>query len=158
MSKHAVCFSGHRIIADPACLEACLRAVVIRLIDAGCTDFLTGGAQGFDALAAEVVLSLRAQFPHIRLCLVLPCRDQAKGWPEPAQNRYEAIREEADEVRFLSERYFRGCMHQRNRFLVDHSSICVCYLTQNHGGTFYTVNYAKKKGLHIVHLAEPIEP
>ena len=45
-------------------------------------------------------------------------------------------------------------MHKRNRHLVDHSSICVCYLTEDRGGTAYTVNYAKKQGLKVINLAD----
>ena len=47
-------------------------------------------------------------------------------------------------------------MHKRNRHLVDNSSICICYLTENSGGTFYTVNYAKKQGLTVINLAEQL--
>ena len=44
-------------------------------------------------------------------------------------------------------------MQKRNRYLVDHSGTCVCYLTSAKGGTAYTVNYTKQKGLRIIHLA-----
>lgn len=48
----------------------------------------------------------------------------------------------------------RGCMHKRNRHLVDNSSACISYLTENKGGTFYTVNYAKSKGVEVINIAE----
>ena len=44
-------------------------------------------------------------------------------------------------------------MHKRNRHLVDNSSVCVCYLNKENGGTAYTVRYAGKKGLEIINLA-----
>ncbi len=40
-----------------------------------------------------------------------------------------------------------------NRYLVDNSGVCVCYLTRDAGGTAYTVNYAKRQGLEIINLA-----
>ena len=45
-------------------------------------------------------------------------------------------------------------MQKRNRHLVDNSSLCISYLTSDSGGTAYTVNYAKAKGLKIINLAE----
>ena len=66
---------------------------------------------------------------------------------------YDRIKGYANEVFCLSERYFRGCMHQRNRYMVDHSSVCVCYLTREDGGTASTVKYARRKGLPICNLA-----
>ena len=51
-------------------------------------------------------------------------------------------------------KYTRGCMHKRNRHLVDNSSACISYLTENKGGTFYTVNYAKSKGVEVINIAE----
>lgn len=130
-----------------------LTAAVTELIDEGYSIFLTGGAQGFDTLAAEVVLSLKVDFPHIQLHLVLPYADQAKSWRESERARYERIKQQADEVRYISKHYSQGCLHRRNRFLVEHSSVCISYLCKDSGGTFYTVNYAEKNGLLVINLA-----
>ncbi len=46
------------------------------------------------------------------------------------------------------------CIVKRNRHLVDYSSACICYLNKSTGGTAYTVEYAKKRGLQIINLAE----
>ena len=43
---------------------------------------------------------------------------------------------------------------KRKRHLVDNSSACISYLTENKGGTFYTVNYAKSKGVEVINIAE----
>ncbi len=44
-------------------------------------------------------------------------------------------------------------MFKRNRHLVDHSGVCVCYLTKERGGTAYTAQYAQRQGLEIVNTA-----
>ena len=54
---------------------------------------------------------------------------------------------------YTSQAYTAGCMHKRNRHLVDNSSVCVCYLTKDSGGTAYTVRYARKRGLEVINLA-----
>lgn len=66
---------------------------------------------------------------------------------------FDTLAAQADQVIYTSEEYTRGCMHKRNRYLVDHSSICICYLTEDHGGTAYTVKYADKRHLQIINLA-----
>lgn len=114
---------------------------------------MTGGAIGFDTLAAQTVLKLRKQYPHIKLILVLPCLAQTRGWREDDIKIYEEIKAQADQVVYTSQEYTRGCMHKRNRHLVDHSGICICYLTEDHGGTAYTVKYAGKRQLQIINLA-----
>ena len=62
------------------------------------------------------------------------------------------IQARADKVRILSPTYTSTCMLERNRHLVDNSGHLICYLRENHGGTFYTMNYAEKQGLSILRL------
>ena len=66
---------------------------------------------------------------------------------------YERIKALADKVVYTSQEYTKGCMHKRNRHLVDHSSVCICYLTKKDSGTAYTVDYSEKQGLEIINLA-----
>lgn len=47
---------------------------------------------------------------------------------------------------YTSQEYHRGCLFQRNRYLVDHSAYCVCYLLQERTGTSYTAQYAREQG------------
>lgn len=131
-----------------------LEQTVIGLIQSGVQYFGAGGALGFDTLAAQTVLKLKKEYPHIKLILVLPCLSQTKGWREEDIQIYEIIKAAADKVVYTSQQYTRDCMHKRNRHLVDHSGVCICYLTESNGGTAYTVNYANKHGLKIINLAE----
>ena len=83
----------------------------------------------------------------------LPCLTQTRGWRPEDIAEYERIKAQADKVVYTAQQYTRGCMHKRNRHLVDNSSVCVCYLNRESGGTAYTVRYARKKGLEIINLA-----
>lgn len=154
MKEDACCFTGHRDIPPeilPA-LAAKVEAEVLELIADGIRYFYAGGALGFDTLAAETVLRLRDQFPQIKLILALPCREQTRGWPAVSVSRYEHILRRTNEVIYTSEHYTRGCMHRRNRFMVDHSAVCVAYCTRATGGSAYTLQYARKSGLRILLL------
>lgn len=152
------CFTGHRTIPDGRAAE--LRERLINGVQYvyttyGITDFYTGGALGFDTLAAEAVVACRQLYPEIRLILAIPCRDQANRWSAADIAKYEGIKRKADHVVYLSEQYSRDCMMIRNRFMVDHSRVCICYLTKKTGGTAYTINYARHTELRIFNLAMP---
>lgn len=152
MKEDACCFTGHRDIPPeilPA-LAAKLEAVVLELIADGIRYFYAGGALGFDTLAAETVLRLRDQFPQIQLILALPCREQTRGWSAASVERYGSILRRANKVIYTSEHYNRGCMQRRNRFMVDHSTVCVAYCTRAAGSSAYTLQYARKSGLRIL--------
>lgn len=159
MRHETCCFTGHRDLPEGArpFLRRRLETALERLIAEGVRYFGAGGALGFDTLAEECVLRLRERHPHIRLILVLPCPEQTRGWPPQDVNIYHHILSQADKVVYTADHYFRGCMQQRNRHLVDHSGHCVCYLTRQTGGTAYTVRYAQQKGLAVCNLALPAD-
>ncbi len=133
-----------------------LRETIIKLIEDGYLYFGAGGALGFDTLAAQTVLELKTIYPQIKLILVLPCLSQTKGWSARDVEIYEDIKQKADKVVYTSQEYTKGCMHKRNRHLVDNSNTCICYLTEKSGGTAYTVDYARNNNLSIINLGEMI--
>ena len=149
------CFTGHREI--PSYLYDKITKETEQAIEEHIRDgylyFGTGGALGFDTIAALTVLKLRKKYPYIKLILVLPCSTQTKNWLPQDVKIYEEIKKQANKVVYTSQEYAKGCMHKRNRHLVDHSSACICYFSNNKGGTAYTVNYALNKGLTIHNVA-----
>ena len=156
MKEKTCCFTGHRELPEEQLpqLKQALFNVIVRLASQGVTRFACGGALGFDTLAAQMVLMVKEAFPQIELLLILPCKTQDKYWPKEDQEIYREILARADRVVFVSETYIQGCMQKRNRLLVEGSSVCVCYCTKKQGGTFYTVRYARQKGLDLINLAE----
>lgn len=158
LKNQTVCFTGHRKI-PPEQVEALarrLKSTLIQLINDGYLYFGAGGALGYDTLAAQTILELKTQYPNIKLILVLPCLSQTRGWSARDIEIYEDIKSKADKVVYTSQEYKKGCMHKRNRHLVDNSSVCVCYLTENTGGTAYTVDYARKNNLSVINLGETL--
>lgn len=156
MRERTACFTGHREISSfqSFTVRRKLKKTLQELIKQGYCYFGTGGALGFDTITAQTVLNLRKKYPNIKIILVLSCVSQAARLNENDRKMYEYIKEQADKVVYTSEQYTRGCMHKRNRHLVDNSSVCICYLTQRTGGTVYTVNYALNKGLRVKNIAE----
>lgn len=149
-----VCFTGHRQIKneDIMRLPALLEEVLAELCERGAVTFRAGGAIGFDTLAALKVLELKDRYPHIRLELILPCRNQTERWGETAVRTYRYVMERADACRILFDDYFEGCMLERDRHLVEGSDVCVAYCTRSRGGTAYTFTQALRTGLEVINL------
>lgn len=156
MKNQTCCFTGHRKI-PPERYEVIaerLRCQITALIHQGVLYFGTRGALGFDTMAARSVLELRELYPQIRLILVLPCKKQTRGWSDADVVMYKRIKKACDKYVYISDAYTSDCMYKRNRHLVNFSSYCICYLTKRTGGTAYTVDYAKKRGLTVINLAD----
>ena len=155
MITKTACFTGHRHL--PADFQNTVALSLAREIanayEEGYRRFMCGGALGFDTLAALQVMEFRKVHPDVKLLLAIPCIDQPIRWPKKDQKAYRCICEQADQKIILSPKYYQGCMQTRNRYMVDHSSLCICYLYSLRGGTAYTVRYAASRDIRIINLA-----
>lgn len=149
-------FSGHREIyrIHEGSISELLSKTLDELIGAGVRRFCSGGAQGFDLLAAEAVIKKRRDNPDLSLSMILPCPEQAKNWSASERARYKEILSLADEVIYTSEHFHRFCMQLRNHRLVDEADILVCYLAKQTGGTANTVRYANARQKRIINLCD----
>lgn len=155
MRKETCCFTGHRKLEhNETYVKSVLKSTLTELINRGYCYFGTGCALGFDTIAALAVLELKKDFPHIKLILVLPCKNQTQLWKKKDIEIYNYIKSKCDKYVYTSEEYTKDCMCKRNRHLVDNSSCCVCYINRYAGGTAYTVSYARQKGLEIINIIE----
>lgn len=126
------------------------------MVDAGVTDFYSGGADGTDCWAALIVLKLREKNSALKLHLILPHEGQADRWSDPAQERYRSILEQADSVEYVSREYYEGCMLDRNHRLVEAAGVLLAvYNGERRGGTAATVRYARKLGKKII-ILDPV--
>ena len=152
--KRTACFTSHRKIhmKDMRKIEKQLDKIIKKLYKKGVIFYGVGGSYGFDMLAEKAVIRARNRHNEIKLILVLPCKNQDKYWTEDNKAAFSEIKSQADKIVYTAENYTNGCMHKRNRHLVDFSGYCVAYLNENSGGTAYTVNYARENGLEIVNL------
>ena len=163
MIERCCAFTGHRPRKFPwgydetdarcVALKKELAAQIAKLVDDGYTDFFSGMAEGADTWAALAVLALKKENPALKLHCVLPCEGQADQWSAPARELYFSILEQADNVVYVSRKYSKGCMLQRNRYLVDHAAcLLAIYNGEWRGGTAMTVRYAQKLRREIIKL------
>lgn len=158
MKEISCCFTGHRNIDrdDYYKVMFLLQKTVEEKINEGYKIFCAGGALGFDTLAAMTVLKLKSKYPQIQLHLYLPCMNQSEKWKADEKEKYEYIKQQANLISYAAQTCSPECMLIRDRYLVDKSSVCIAYCKQAKGGTVYTVNYAKKKDVPIINLADNI--
>lgn len=156
--EKTVCFTGHRHIPqeETAALWNALVHTVENEIRNGARIFRTGGALGFDTMAAKCVLLFKETYPDIRLELILPCPTQAEGWSTKDALVYQEILAQADSHRYLSDHYYTGLLQMRNRALVENADLCIAYLKQSRGGTAYTVSLALRAGIRLINLGDPL--
>lgn len=146
----ACSFSGHRIVAKNFNKEE-LKKTVYNAINDGFSCFLIGMAIGFDTLCFKVLREIRSE-NDIKIIACVPCKDQAEFFNRAQKKEYEELLSSADHVVCLAENYYDGCMQERNKFMVDNSSLLICYLKTNRGGTYSTVKYAVEKGVKVIYL------
>lgn len=158
------CFTGYRpqkfpfplSRANPEYIDFENRLIneIAGLINNRCLTFYTGMAMGFDIIAAECVLQLADIMNGyaVRLICALPFREQAAKYPADWKERYDNILSCADETVLISDKYYRNCYFDRNRFMVDNSDFVLTWFDGSPGGTKNTVKYAESISRKVINL------
>ncbi len=147
-------FTGHRRIEEghkSALSELLLRAVEY-VYERGCRDFYAGGAVGFDTFAARAVVIFRLSHPDVKLHLLLPCVNQSERWCEADKQSYEYTLSVADDIEYVADEYYDGCMKLRNERLVASADVMIAYLGRKYGGSAQTVRLAERAGCDVFNL------
>lgn len=161
LNSTTACFTGHRSQKLPWLFneedERCkamivtLRSEIESAINNGYKTFLCGMSLGFDMICAETVLNLKEQYSDIKLIGALPCYTQDKKWEDSDKQRYRSLLSRLDRVRCIYDKYIGAeCMHERNKYMVNNSSLMIALFNGQRGGTKSTIEYAKKQGVKIV--------
>lgn len=147
-------FTGHRAIDKlhrRSIDDLVLRAVRFAY-ENGVRTFLAGGAIGFDTVAEKAVISFRISHPDVRLKILVPCKNQSEKWSKNEKSLYEYVLSVADEIEYLAEEYYDGCMKERNKALAERCDILIAYVGRRMGGAAQTVRMAENLGKEIYNL------
>lgn len=158
IKEKTACFTGHRpeklpdIGAENDKRDRIIKSMLYKEIydaaNCGFDTFITGMQRGIDLWAGEMVLDLAASRP-LHIIAVLPYRDMGKNFKCADKWIFGRIMKNADKVVVISEKYTRSCMSERNRFMVDNSSLLIAAVADEKSGTGQTIRYGEKKGLEI---------
>ncbi len=163
MHRNVCCsFTGHRPEKlpwgtdenDPRCtaLKKHLYKEVTSAYHLGYSHFLCGMARGTDLYFCEAVLRLRDLHSDVKIEAAIPFPKQAHRWKTSEQSRYYQLLDRCNYQTIVQQQYTQGCMHRRNRYMVDHSTRLIAVYNGTGGGTLYTINYANKQDLDIILL------
>lgn len=142
-----VTFCGHSNICNEEETRKWLRDMIRLAIQNGAQTFLLGGYGAFDRIAAGVVQSLKAEYPHIQSILVLPYLDMTVdsiGYDGTTYPPLESVPK-------------RYAIIHRNRWLVDNSDLVIAYVSHGWGGAATTLRYALKKKKEIINYDEAFD-
>ena len=157
-SNQRVCFfTGHRVIAGnkKSMIKSLVNEEILNKINDKVEVFISGGARGFDIMAAEQVIFMREDYDSIKLCLYLPCRNHDIKWKYPERRQLHKIMEQADEIHYVTDgEYINGCMKKRNIAMVDASDCGIAYMTNRISGSAQTLRIAAEKGIDVINIAE----
>lgn len=156
--EYTACFTGHRPekipfdVSDGRNLEA-LKSELYKHISLaarrGYNTFLCGLQRGVDIWAGEQVMILKQQMPKIRLICVSPFRAEINTRRGGDLYDYNMLIKGCDGFTVLREDYANFCFYERNRFMVDRSSLIIAAVADMKSGTGQTINYAKRRGLIV---------
>ena len=153
--EQTCCLTGHRIIPPGEEKMIMVRAqnIILKLIrEKNVRFFGVGGAVGFDMLAAEYLLHLKAhREQQLRIISVLPypAWRETDDWTDELRLREERILRGCDKIVYVRQEYEKSVFLLRDRKLVDGSAYCVSYCNRPRTGTAYTVKYALDHGVKV---------
>ena len=147
-------FTGHRSIpySHEERLSSLLGRAIAYAYEEGCRNFYTGGAIGFDTMAARQLISFRISHRDVKIIVAVPCKDQDAMWTDAQKDNYAFILSNADEIIFVSEEYTKDCMRKRNEYLADVCDILIAYSGRSSSGSAQTVRMAEARGKTVYNL------
>lgn len=149
----SVCFTGHRTIeaTKVESLKTQLHEIIENLYKEGHRSFYCGMAIGFDLLAAETLIGLKASYPDIHLTACIPFIGQESRYSAIDQKRYHKALTSADTHIIISHSFSKQSYLLRNIYMLEHSSIVIAYFdcSTKKGGTYFTYNKAMQMGKEV---------
>lgn len=142
------CGHGHIYGSYEAVQRECYTTVenLIKTGDVDC--FLIGDYGDFDSIAASVCLSLKKQYPHITVSLVLPYyRPHLDDFTKERYNRFDYVITPE-----LEKAPYKYRILKANEYMVDQSDTVIAYVKYD-GGAAKTLVYAQKHKKQIINLA-----
>ena len=147
-----VCFCGHSRLYSKHDLikEKCYEVVKNQVLE-GTDSFLVGDYGDFDSLVASVCLTLKKEYPHIEVCLVLPYyRPHIDDYTQQRYNRFDSIITPP-----LEDTPYRYRIVKANQYIVDQADTVIAYVRSS-GGAAKTMEYALKKDKNVINLADKL--
>lgn len=109
-------------------------------------------AAGVDLIAASVVVRLRGEMPEkgIALEAAVPFPSQPVRWRKETRAEYFRLLKLCDRVNIFSEQFSVAAYRERDRYMVERSSLVIAVESSPNGGTARTLAYARRQDRKII--------
>ena len=149
MFKRRCFFIGHR--DAPSSLYEQLRAEIKQLIvNKNVSEFVIGEYGSFDALASSAAVSLKSEFPDIRILRLIPYYRPSQSILLPDGFDGSLFPEGLETV---PKRFAIVCA---NQYMIEHSDHLICFVRYSFGNSGKLLEFASKKEqkgkIHIIRL------
>lgn len=134
------CFIGHR---DAKGIENIIERNINLLLKSGITDFYSGGSGNFDTLCEKAVKNLGGKINFV---------------PYNISQIHSSSNIIFDKIilPFGNKPYSKYDIPNRNKWLVDHCDVMLCYVYKN-GGAKKTLDYAEKSNKKILNIDDELQ-
>ncbi len=139
-----ITFCGHSKLIEQNTIRAHLTRELRTLLEHGNHKFYLGGYGDFDLLAAKVLYELKQEYPETESILILPYLDRKADASLYDSTIYPPLEN-------VPKRY---AISRRNKWMVEQADMVIACADHDWGGASKTLEYAVKKGLHIINLGE----
>lgn len=154
LDVYTVAFFGHRYIDNPLKVEELLETEIRKLInEKEYIEFLVGRNGDFYRCASSAILRVRknVRADNSALVLMLPYATAEYLNNEEYFNGYYTDVEISYKASIA---HPKAAIQIRNREMVNRADLIICYVEENSGGAYKTVQYAEKVSKTIINLAE----
>ena len=137
-----ITFCGHSKLSDHDIIQDKLTQELRSLLEQGSHKFYLGGYGDFDLLAAKVLHELKPEYPELESILILPYLDRQVDASLYDSTIYPPLENVPK----------RFAISRRNKWMVEKADILIACVDHDWGGASKKLEYAVKKGLHIINL------
>ena len=149
-NTYRVALFGHRNFCGHRVLEKWLYSLIEDLIRTKTFVEIYIGRNGdFDIYAATVVKNVQNSMGKVNneFVCVLP-------YHEKDMQYYEEYYDDVIIPEYIEKTHPKGAIAKRNKWMVEHSDLIVCYVEREEGGAYTALKYARQLGKQIINLAE----
>ncbi len=119
-----------------------LLRTIEELIAQGVDTFYVGNQGQFDSAVYNCLKQLRKEHPHIRICVVL-------AYLPTEKNEYDDM---SDTMYPEIEGHPKFAIERRNRWMIEASDYCLCYINHTWGGAYKFAKLAKQRGKTVINI------
>ena len=125
--------------------DAALRSAIEELIEQGITEFVVGNHGRFDSMVFFCLQGLSKVYPEISYSVAL-------AYLPTHKEDYDIYRGHSFYPEGQENGLAKFAIERRNRYLIDTSDICLCYVNHTFGGAYKFARMAKRRGLQVINL------